>query len=122
MHLYGALRRPVIVTTRRRGRKTRRAPGYDLRRPLASPSPCLFPSPLVPSSSAPHSVTPLPLYRPTSSPCIYDTPHPASSTPTASNKPHLSSCTSGMTPRSSGTTLTHPSRPPFSTYPTPPPP
>src|ERR1700720_2825040 len=114
------LRRPVILTTRRRSRKTRRVPGYDLRRPLASP--CLFPSPTVPSSSAPHSVTPLPLYMPTSSPCTYDRPHPASLTPAASNKPHLSSCTSGTTPRSSGTTLTHPSRPPFSTYPTPPPP
>src|ERR1700720_3866769 len=110
------LHRPVTVTTHRRSRKMRRAPECDLRRPSASPLPCLFPSPLVPSSSAPHSATPLPLYRPTSSPCIYDMPHPASSTPTASNKPHLSSCTSGTTPQSSGTTPTHPFRPPFSTY------
>src|ERR1700720_4385501 len=116
------LRRPVILTTRQRGRKMRRAPGYDLRRPSASASPCLFPLPTVPSSSAPHSVTPLPLYMSTSSPCTYDRPHPASLTPAVSNKSHLSSCTSGTTPRSSGTTPTHLSRPPFSTYPTPPPP
>src|ERR1700720_2830556 len=100
----------------------RRAPGFDLRQPSASPLPCLFPSLLVPSSSAPHSATPLPLYMPTSSPCTYDTPHPASSTPAASNKPHLSSCTSGTTPRSSGTTLTHPFRPPFLTCQVRPPP
>src|SRR3984957_12833265 len=89
----------------------RRAPGYDLRRPSASL--CLFPSLLVPSSSAPHSATPLPLYRPTSSPCTYDTPHPASLTPAANSRPHLSSYTSSMIPRSSGTTPPHPFWPPF---------
>src|ERR1700720_80065 len=89
--------------------------GFGLRRPSVSPLPCLSPSLLVPSSSAPRSATPPPPYMPTSSPCTSGTRHPASLTPTASSRPLLSSCTSDTTPRSSGTTPTHPSRPPFST-------
>src|ERR1700722_6211063 len=75
------LRRPVILTTRRRGRKTRRAPGYDLRRPSASPLPCLFPSPIVPSSSAPHSVTSPLFLPPRHAPPIFGN-HSAPSIPT----------------------------------------
>src|ERR1700719_3529027 len=108
--------------TCQRGQKTRRAPGFGLRRPSASPSPYPSLSSSVPSSLALHSGTPPPPYKPASFPCTYGKPHPASLTLMANNKLHLSSYTSSMTPRSLGTIPTHPFRPPSQTYLVPPPP